>query len=178
MAQGSMTEAVVSADGALVLDPSSCPPLAPGQKVLVTIFPLPPAANGSAPSACQSPPAPPEAESVTLGLGSRSPFVEDDAVQGSGQPPRGLLPTPSAVAAFMASQSQRFSAMAPRARQRVRDDCTLGYYFGGEDVAFRFTDQGVEVLAVGPREIEALKRRTDPGEWLGVVEEQVRPWPG
>jgi hypothetical protein len=173
-----MTEAVVSADGALVLDPTACPPLAPGQRVLVAIFPLPPAANGSTPSACQSPPTSPEAEGVTLGLGSRSPFVEDDAVQAAGQPSRGVLPTPPAVAAFMASQIQRFSAMTPRARQRVRDDCTLGYYFGGEDVAFRFADQVVEVLAVGPREIDALKRRTDPREWLGVVEEQVRPWPG
>jgi hypothetical protein len=104
--------------------------------------------------------------------------MEADAVQGALPSPRGLLPTPAAVAEFMARQSQRFAAMTPRARQRVQDDCNLGYYFGGQEVAFRFSEEGVVVLAVGPREIDALKRSTGARDWLGVVEEQVRPWPG
>jgi hypothetical protein len=43
-------------------------------------------------------------------------------------------------------------------------------------VAFRQTDQGLFVLAVGPREIELFKNQLSTAELLDVVEEHVRPW--
>jgi hypothetical protein len=143
----------------------------------VTIAPTPGATDGIQPCSPEHLPSSPETETVTLGIGSRSPFVEADGVQGVPPSPLGHLPTPPAVKEFIAAQGERFAAMTPRVRQRVRDDYNLSYYYGGQEVAFRFTDQGIEVLAVGLPDIEALKRRTTPGEWLGVVEEQVRPWP-
>lgn len=48
------------------------------------------------------------------------------------------------------------------ARQRIVDDFKLRYYFGGHWATFRYTPQGVEVLAVGLDEIGRLKRKRTP----------------
>jgi hypothetical protein len=116
-----------------------------------------------------------ERETVTIGLGGTIEFVDID--HGSRPSPRGLLPTPGEVEKLLRSQAKRVSAMTPRIRQRYRDDLSLSYYFGGQEVAFRFADQGMEVLAVGEEEIQALKDRLSPCELLGVVQEQARAWP-
>ncbi len=90
--------------------------------------------------------------------------------------PRGLLPTPAPVLERIAREGARFAAMTPRKRQFVRDDYNLSYFFGGQEVAYRFTEQGVEVLAVGEREIEELMRDLSALERLDVIEESIRPW--
>ena len=58
----------------------------------------------------------------------------------------------------------------------VRDDYHLSYYFGGAEVAYRFTDQGVEVLAVGASDIEKVLGQLQPVERVGVIQETIRPW--
>jgi hypothetical protein len=133
----------------------------PDQTVDAGVLPKPAADPGSARAA-------PE----TIQLGSSIIFTDV-------RPPascRGRLPTPPAVAAVLEEHSERLEAMAPRTRQRFVDDLNLSYFFGGRQVAFRQTDQGIEVLAVGPREIKDLQERLSPLERLGVVEEEVRPW--
>jgi hypothetical protein len=68
--------------------------------------------------------------------------------------PRGLLAVPPQVAEQVAEFEARFVrvhgvSIAPEARQRMLDDWTLRYYYDGTYVAYRRTNQGVEVLAVG-----------------------------
>jgi hypothetical protein len=68
--------------------------------------------------------------------------------------PRGLLPVPHQVAEQVADFEARFVrehgvSIAPEARQRMLDDWTLRYYYDGTYVAYRRTNQGVDVLAVG-----------------------------
>jgi hypothetical protein len=108
----------------------------------------------------------------TVHLGSRLGFEDTHPAP----PLRGLLPTPPEVERRFAEETVRLAAMSPRKRRLVRDDYCLSYFFGGREVAFRQTDQGIEVLAVGRGEIDDLKSRLTAGELLDVVEEQVRPW--
>lgn len=68
--------------------------------------------------------------------------------------PRGLLPVPPEVEASIASVEAKIAKehgiqIAPEARQWMRDDWTLRYYYDNAYVAYRRTTQGVEVLAVG-----------------------------
>src|SRR4051812_3009948 len=68
--------------------------------------------------------------------------------------PRGLLPVPPEVQEFVDREEERIARehgvrIVPEAKQRMRDDLTLQYYYEGSYVASRRTAQGVEVLAVG-----------------------------
>ncbi len=68
--------------------------------------------------------------------------------------PRGLLAVPPEVAQQVADFESRFVQehgypIAPEARQWMLDDWTLRYYYDGAYVAYRRTNEGVEVLAVG-----------------------------
>ena len=111
-------------------------------------------------------------ETVTLGLGSQFALSEP----GERPSPRGLLPTPAAVLERLAAGGERFAAVSERKRRLVCDDWSLSYYFGGQEVAYRFTDAGVEVLAVGRPEIEAVRAGLPPAEHLGLIVEEIRPW--
>src|SRR5947209_6840454 len=85
--------------------------------------------------------------------------VEVTVVEPSSPSPlRGILPTPPEVEKLVAREVARLP-MTDAARQRVTDGFNLQYYFGGHDIAYRETDQGVEVLAVGLDEIGRLLRK-------------------
>jgi hypothetical protein len=62
------------------------------------------------------------------------------------------------------------------ARQRIIDAFNLQYYFGGQEFAYKETDHGVEVLAVGSEEIRALFRRLPPEERQTVILGFADPW--
>jgi hypothetical protein len=51
----------------------------------------------------------------------------------------------------------------------TRDDWTLRYYYEGETVASRSTDNGVEVLAVGWDEVGRFFEETPPEKRQGVM---------
>jgi hypothetical protein len=88
------------------------------------------------------------------------------------QSPRGLLPTPPLVEQAVAQEVERFPAMTAKAKQRIRDHFNLQYYFEGQEVVYRHTERGVEVLAVGLREIGELLDRLSPEELLTVIHTQ------
>ena len=53
-------------------------------------------------------------------------------------------------------------------RQRQVNSLTLQYYYGGHDVAYRLTPQGVEVLAAGLAEIRQLLEGMNQEELLTI----------
>jgi hypothetical protein len=88
--------------------------------------------------------------------------------------PRGLLPVPSEVEEAVAEEEERLLkehniVPTPEARRRLVDSLTLQYYYGGYDVAYRETPQGIEVVAVGLAEIGELIRTTPQEQREGVV---------
>jgi hypothetical protein len=87
------------------------------------------------------------------------------------EPPRGLLPVPPFVEEYVARQAERFppTIMTEEAKKRTRDFNTLLYYYEGKHIACRYTELGVEVLAVGGEEIQQLKQRLTQEELRGVV---------
>ena len=75
--------------------------------------------------------------------------------------PRGMLPVPAEVEAAVAEDDSSLlkkHGIAPTCeyRQRQLNSLTLQYYYGGHDVAYRVTPQGVELLADGLAEIREL----------------------
>ncbi len=72
------------------------------------------------------------------------------------QYPHGLVPIPQEVLDIVEGQVSKFppGIITPESRKRMIDDLTLQYYFEGEEIAYRRTDQGIEVFAVGLEEIE------------------------
>ena len=82
--------------------------------------------------------------------------------------PRGLPPVPQEIEEAVAREEARIMrehgfVIAPEARQRIIDECTLHYYYEGAYVASRRTPQGVEILAVGPDEASQYIK-THPAE--------------
>ncbi len=71
------------------------------------------------------------------------------------QYPHGLVPIPQEVLDVVEKQVGKFppGIITPESRKRMVDDLTLQYYFEGEEIAYRRTDQGIEVFAVGLEEI-------------------------
>ena len=111
------------------------------------------------------------AETITLGF---SLLDELNAPLVAIRPkPRGLLPVPpeveAAVAEDDASLLERYG-IVPSAedRQRQLNSLTLQYYFGGLDVAYRLTPQGVELLAAGLSEIRRLVQGMTQEELLTI----------
>jgi hypothetical protein len=78
-------------------------------------------------------------------------------------PRRGLLPTPLAVRREVDALLKDRPA-SEAARRRITEEHKLRYFFGGQVVAYRQTSRGVEVLAVGYKEIRALNKRLAPEE--------------
>jgi hypothetical protein len=75
--------------------------------------------------------------------------------------PRGLLPVPPEVEAAVAEDDSSLlkkHGIVPTSedRQRHVNSLTLQYYYGGHDIAYRLTPQGVELLADGLSEIRQL----------------------
>lgn len=87
---------------------------------------------------------------------------------------RGLLPTPPEVAKLVVREVKRLP-MTDEARQRITHDWTLQYYFGGHDVVYRKTPQGVEVLAAG-EEIGPLLRKLPSSQRKGIILGHPDPW--
>src|SRR5262249_19505115 len=108
------------------------------------------------------------AETVTLGVGSRSPFVEGGREAAPLPRPRGLLPVPPEVEAEVARQEANHP-MTPEYRKTLRDRLTLEHYFPDVEVAFRRTPEGIEVLAAGLDEIAEFRRTRRLPERQDVV---------
>ncbi len=63
-----------------------------------------------------------------------------------------------------------------QARERLLEDLKLQYYFGGQPFAYRETNQGKEILAVGLKEMGRLFRALPPEERTTVVSAFAEPW--
>lgn len=87
--------------------------------------------------------------------------------------PRGLLPVPPEVEAAVADGDaslweQRGIIPTAEERRRQVNSLTLQYYYGGHDVAYRITAQGVELLADGLPEIRQLVHGMGQEELLTI----------
>jgi hypothetical protein len=90
-------------------------------------------------------------------------------------PLRGLLPTPPEVAKLVAREVKRLP-MTEEARRQITNDWTLQYYFGGHEIAYRRTPQGVEVLAAGLEEISQLLRTLPLSQRKGIIFGHPEGW--
>ena len=54
-------------------------------------------------------------------------------------------------------------------RKLLTDHWTLDYWFQGWEIAYRSTQEGVEVLAVGLPEVAALLKKSTPEEKLTFI---------
>ncbi len=87
--------------------------------------------------------------------------------------PRGLLPVPLEVEATVAEDDSALlkeHGIVPtfEDRQRQVNSLTLQYYYGGHDVAYRLTPQGVELLAAGLSEIRRLVQGMNQEELVTI----------
>lgn len=101
----------------------------------------------------------------------KSPRRSDAGVNGL----RGLLPTPPQVKRLVAREAAQ-RPMSANARQWVTDCFNMQYYFGGHYIAYRKTERGVEVLAVGVDEIGQLMDRIPPAEDPKIIIGCPDPW--
>jgi hypothetical protein len=89
--------------------------------------------------------------------------------------PRGLMPTPPEVEELL-QRLMKERPHSPEAEQRQRDAFNLQYYFGDKEVICRKTPKGLEVVAVGSREIRKLVARATPKDWENLVSVFPDPW--
>ena len=87
--------------------------------------------------------------------------------------PHGLLPLPAEVEIIALKEEARLLkekgiVLTSEARRRLVDSLSLQYYFEGIDVAYRTTTPGVEVLAVGLREVAELVRGMSQDELFTI----------
>ena len=87
---------------------------------------------------------------------------------------RGILPTPPVVRRLVARELKDHP-VTPQERQRITDDFKMQYYFGGQDIAYRQTPKGMEVLAVDD-EIGPLLRSVPPAERELIIIGWWDPW--
>lgn len=119
-------------------------------------------------------PALPAVRTASLDLGGSSILDDLNAPLIAARPkPRGLLPVPPEVEAAVAEGDASLwekHRIVPTAEERRRQvvSLTLQYFYGGHDVAYRFTAQGVEVLAVGLPEIRHLVQEMSQDEILTI----------
>jgi len=84
--------------------------------------------------------------------------------------PRGLLPVPPEIAEEVSKdQAAHQPNYSDDYAKLTRDNWTLTYYYDGETVACRSTADGVEVLAVGPKEVRRFYQETPPENRQGVM---------
>jgi hypothetical protein len=109
---------------------------------------------------------------------SKKPVPQPAVIPSNLPPPsplRGLLPPPPEVAELVAREVKE-RPMTDEARQHVMKEFTLQYYFGGHDIAYRVTPQGVEVLAAGHEEIYTLLRELPYPQHKGIILGHPEPW--
>jgi hypothetical protein len=87
--------------------------------------------------------------------------------------PRGLLPVPPQVDESVACEVDRLARengieVTPPAKQRMRDDLVLQYYYEGAYIAYRRTPQGIEVVAVGEDESQRYREEHPPESRMDV----------
>jgi len=91
-----------------------------------------------------------------------------------------LLATPPEVEKAVEREVEHMAAqgrpVVGKARERLLEGAKLQYYFGGQPLAYRETDQGKEVLAVGFKNMGRLLRRLNPEEVQTVVSGFAEPW--
>jgi hypothetical protein len=84
--------------------------------------------------------------------------------------PRGLLPVPPEIAEEVArEQAAEQPDYTDAYAKMTRDDWTLTFYYEGDTVACRTTQEGVEVLAVGWDEVSRFLEETPPDAQEGVM---------
>jgi hypothetical protein len=116
----------------------------------------------------------PHTKSETIELGGFHLVDELNAPLVAARPkPRGLLPVPPEVEAAVAEDDSSLlkkHGIVPTSedRQRQVNSLTLQYYYGGHDVAYRLTPQGVELLAAGLSEIRQLVQGMSQEELLTI----------
>jgi hypothetical protein len=112
--------------------------------------------------------------SETIALGGFYLVDEFNAPLVAARPkPRGLLPVPPEVEAAVAEEESSLLkehgiVATSEDRQRQVNSLTLQYYYGGLDVAYRLTPEGVELLAAGLSEIRQLVQGMDQEELLAI----------
>lgn len=83
--------------------------------------------------------------------------------------PRGLLPVPPEVEEAVAEEQARLQPyFTDEYARRTRDYMTFRHWHEGTHVAYRYTPQGIEVLAVGWDEVGKFPKETPPEERQGV----------
>ena len=91
-----------------------------------------------------------------------------------------LLPTPPELEKAVEREVEDMAAqgrpVVGEARERLLESFKLRYYFGGQPFAYRETDQGKEVLAVGFKNMSRLLGELTPEEDEAVVSGFAEPW--
>jgi len=85
--------------------------------------------------------------------------------------PHGLLPIPPEVRELIEMERSRHRPEAfAQAEERLVNEWTVHWYFENlcQEVAYRQTPDGPEVLAVGFDEVLALQRNLPPEEWRAL----------
>jgi hypothetical protein len=102
-------------------------------------------------------------------------FIDPSAPRFTGTlPPRPtVLRAPQEVLDAVAREEAKFppEIFTSQARKRITDDLTLQYYFeryDGIDVAYRSVAEGIEVLAVGLKEVGELAKGMSQEELLTI----------
>jgi len=90
------------------------------------------------------------------------------------------LPTPPEVKRAADREVEDMAAqgrpIVGEARERLLEELKLRYYFGGQPFAYRQTDQGKEVLAVGFKNMRRLFGELTPEEDEVVTSGFAEPW--
>jgi len=111
-----------------------------------------------------------------LAAGKRAEATRYAALLG----PVRLLATPPEVEKAVEREVESMAAQGRPvvgvARERLLEGFKLQYYFGGQPIAYRETDQGKEVLAVGFKNMGRLLRKLTPDEDQTVVSGFAEPW--
>jgi hypothetical protein len=107
-----------------------------------------------------------------------SQFLDHTAPALQGTPPRrpaelphGLLTPPDWVRQLVEEERAKHPAdVFARHEERLLNERTIGYYFDGlcQEVLYRPTPQGPEVLAVGWDEVHAVKTALPPERLQGL----------
>jgi hypothetical protein len=91
-----------------------------------------------------------------------------------------LLPTPIEVEKALDAEVGQMAAcgrpVVGEARERLLEDFKLQYHFGGKRFAYRETDQGKEILAVGDKDMKRLFRKLTAEEDEVVTSGFADPW--
>jgi hypothetical protein len=102
--------------------------------------------------------------------------THDEALLG----PVRLLPTPLEVEKAVEREIEDMAAqgrpVVGEARERLLEDFKLRYYFGGQPFAYRETDLGKEILAVGFKRMRRLFGEMAPEEDEAIISGFAEPW--